>query len=368
MTMISLVQLVELFKANLAGIVAAIVVCPAAIWLSKRQGLLDVPGKEDHKRHDRPTPIAGGIVLVVCAGFLLSVFHLWHAPFLPIMIGAAVIFIFGLVDDARGLSVPVKFLSQVLASIILITSGVSVRFLQGFQITFISPFLINILQWLITLLWLVGITNSINFIDSMDGLAAGISGIAFTFFMGMALVARQAELSLFSAIFLGICIGIFIFNTTPARLFLGDSGAQTLGFILAAVAILYVPEKLPQGSSWFVPIMVLGVPIFDMVLVVVSRLRRHRSIFQADCAHTYHRLVALGCDPNRAVLIIHLAALVLNFLAFIALTLSPAPATIIFGLSVLAFLLLLVFLEYKNPAAESMKRPALTKASERKRI
>jgi UDP-GlcNAc:undecaprenyl-phosphate GlcNAc-1-phosphate transferase len=167
--------------------------------------------------------------------------------------------------------------------------------------------------------------------------------------MGMALVAQQGTLALFGAIFLGICIGLYFFNVTPARLFLGDSGAQTLGFILAAVAMIYAPDNLPQGSSWFVPIMVLGVPIFDTILVVVSRLRRRKPVFRADRAHTYHRLVALGLDPNRAVLVIHMTTLILNFLAFIALSLPPLTATLIFGSVVLVSVIFLVFLEYKNP-------------------
>jgi UDP-GlcNAc:undecaprenyl-phosphate GlcNAc-1-phosphate transferase len=266
-----------------------------------------------------------------------------------LMVASVIIFFFGLWDDARGLSAAQKFIGQVLAAILLISSGLSVQFLNGLKVTILSPLFINIIQWLITIFWLTGITNSINMIDSMDGLAAGITGIAFAFFMGMAMAASQNELALFSAIFLGICIGLFFFNSQPARLFLGDSGAQTLGFILAAVAILYVPENLPQESSWFVPIMVMGVPIFDTVLVVVSRIRRKKSIFRADCAHTYHRLVALGFDPNRAVLVINLAGLMLNFLAFIALTLSPIAASILFGTSLLVGLGLLIFFEYKGP-------------------
>jgi UDP-GlcNAc:undecaprenyl-phosphate GlcNAc-1-phosphate transferase len=182
----------------------------------------------------------------------------------------------------------------------------------------------------------------------MDGLAVGISGIAFAFFMGMTLTAGQSALALFSGMFFGICIGLYLYNITPARLFLGDSGAQTLGFILAAVAMIYSPNNLPQASSWFVPIMVLGVPIFDTTLVVISRLRHRRSILHADRAHTYHRLVALGFDPGRAVLTIHIASLTLNFLAFIALSLVPWQANLVFGLAVAAGIALLIIFERKS--------------------
>jgi UDP-GlcNAc:undecaprenyl-phosphate GlcNAc-1-phosphate transferase len=274
---------------------------------------------------------------------------MWHKPYVALLVAAAIVFVFGLWDDARGLSAPQKLIGQVLASILLISSGVSVQFLGGLSIAFLSPILIKVFNWGITVFWLVGIANSINLIDSMDGLAAGIAGIAFAFFMGMALVAQQSSLALFSAIFLGICIGLYIFNVNPARLFLGDSGAQTLGFILAAVAMIYAPDNLPQGSSWFVPIMVLGVPIFDTTLVVVSRLLHRRPVFRADRAHTYHRLVALGLSPSRAVLSIHMATLVLNFMAFIALSLPPWKATSVFFAAVLVGAIFLIILVRKNP-------------------
>ncbi len=126
---------------------------------------------------------------------------------------------------------------------------------------------------------------------------------------------------------------MFFFNTSPAYLFLGDSGAQVLGVVLSAVGIAYVPAGagLPQAVSWFTPILVLGVPIFDTSLVVISRVRRRRPIYRADRDHTYHRLVALGLDPNRSVLAMHLAAVMLGLLAFIALGAGVVLANLLFA-------------------------------------
>jgi UDP-GlcNAc:undecaprenyl-phosphate GlcNAc-1-phosphate transferase len=346
---ISFLQLVALFKSSLGGIIVTVILSPLAVWIARRMGLLDIPGSALHKQHTQPTPLAGGIVLAMSAVVLLTVFRLWHKPYSTLLVAAVIIFVFGLWDDAKGLSAPQKLIGQVLASILLIASGTSIQFLGGLSITFLSPSLIKVFNWGITVFWLVGITNSINLVDSMDGLAAGIAGIAFAFFMGMALVAQQDTLAIFSAIFLGICIGLYFFNITPAWLFLGDSGTQTLGFILAAVAMIYTPDNLPQGSSWFVPIMVLGVPIFDTTLVVISRLLHRRPVFQADHTHTYHRLVALGLDPNRAVLAVHMTTLLLNFLAFIALSLPPFKATAIFAAVIFAGMILLILLVRKEP-------------------
>ena len=205
-----------------------------------------------------------------------------------------------------------------------------------------------VLDWGVTIFWFIGITNAFNLIDSMDGLAVGTAGIAFTFFMIMSLVAQQTNLAVFSAALVGICIGLYAFNVSPASLFLGDSGAQMLGFTLAAVGMIYTPNNLPQASSWFVPILVLGVPIFDTTLVVASRLIHHRPVFRADRSHTYHRLVAWGLDPYRAVLIIHLATLVLSFVAFIALSFPPTEATLTFFGMVLAGVIILIFLARKD--------------------
>lgn len=346
--MIALDQVVLLFEAILAGLLFTLLLNPFSVWLTRKVGLVDIPGRAAHKQHSYPTPLAGGISLVL-VGFLLSgLFGLWHRPYWSLWAAATIIFLFGIWDDARGLPALPKLAGQIIASCLLIASGISVQFLTKFSLPFGTPALYG-LGWALTILWLTGVTNAVNLIDSMDGLAIGVSGIAFAFFMGMAIVAQQIELSLFSGLMLGICIGLYVFNVTPARLFLGDSGAQTLGFLLAAVAILYNPSQPPQGSSWFIPIMVLGVPLFDTVLVIVSRCLYHRPVFRADRAHTYHHLLHLGLNPVQAVTIIHTVALVLNLLAFIALSLPPLAANLIFMSTVCCGVGLLVFLVRRDP-------------------
>lgn len=352
--MIPLTQVVLLFEAVLAGLLVTALVNPLAIWLTRKIGLLDIPGRAAHKQHSRPTPLAGGLSLLIVGLLLTTAFRLWHKPYLDIWIAATIVFLFGIWDDAKGLSAPPKFFGQVIASCILIASGISVKFLTKFSLPIDEPFL-TLIGYGLTILWLTGVTNAVNLIDSMDGLAAGVSSIAFAFFMGMAIVAQQAELSLFSGLVLGICIGLYIFNVTPAWLFLGDSGAQTLGFLLAAVAILYNPSQPPQASSWFIPIMVLGIPLFDTMLVVVSRLLHHRPVFHADRSHTYHHLLYLGLSPVQAVTIIHTITLVLNLLAFIALSLPPLAANLVFGTTLCCGIGLLIFLVRRDPLRNNKK-------------
>jgi UDP-GlcNAc:undecaprenyl-phosphate GlcNAc-1-phosphate transferase len=196
----------------------------------------------------------------------------------------------------------------------------------------------------LTFVWTVGVTNAFNLVDSMDGLAVGLAAIASGFFLLVTVAAGQAPLAYFSAILVGSTIGMAYFNIMPARSFLGDSGAQFLGFVLAALAIAYTPRGLPQPSSWFVPILLLSVPIFDTTLVVVSRMGRGLSFYQAGQDHTYHRLVKIGVSPTRAVVTMHVAAVLAGCLAFMALPLPPLWANLVFAGALLIALALLVWL------------------------
>jgi UDP-GlcNAc:undecaprenyl-phosphate GlcNAc-1-phosphate transferase len=195
-----------------------------------------------------------------------------------------------------------------------------------------------------TIFWIVGITNAFNLVDSMDGLVVGLAAIASTFFLFVTIDAGQLHLTYLSALLLGSCIGLFYYNATPARTFLGDSGAQFLGFMLATLAMAYTPPGLPQPSSWFVPILLLGVPIFDTTLVVVSRLRRGDPIYKAGQDHVYHRLTQLGMSPTQSVTTMHVAALLIGCLAFVALQLPPVQANLLFGLALLFGLIALLIL------------------------
>jgi UDP-GlcNAc:undecaprenyl-phosphate GlcNAc-1-phosphate transferase len=164
----------------------------------------------------------------------------------------------------------------------------------------------------------------------MDGLAVGLGGIASAFLMLGTFQAGQGSLAVFGAILLGCSIGVFFFNFSLSRLFLGDSGAQLLGFTLASLALVYTPPNLPQASSWFVPILLFSIPIFDTTLVTISRLRKKLPVYKANRDHTYHRLVALGISPLRSVFTMHLAAIVIDLLAFSALFLPPVWANTVF--------------------------------------
>lgn len=330
-------ELSGVFPLILIGSLAALSSSPFAARVAVRLGLIDVPGSAPHKTHLVATPLAGGPVL---AFSVLAAYLVLSPPIdrqvLGILLAGALTLGWGIIDDLLGMPPAVKLLGQLLAAVLLIQYGVQVRITQT-----------QVVDIAFTVLWVVGLINAFNFVDSMDGLAVGLGSVATGFFMLVTVDAGQPELAALSAALLGSAIGLFFFNASPARLFLGDSGAQLLGFGLAAIGIAYVPAGagLPQGVSWFVPILVLGVPIFDSTLVVVSRLRRRSPIYAAQHDHTYHRLVSLGMHPSRSVLAMHVAAVVLGLLAFVALDLTVLQANLLFGASLIVGAIALYELE-----------------------
>jgi len=339
-----------IFEAILIALAFALVFSRISIRIARRINLIDFPGTEPHKKHIRPTPLAGGLALMitlVLSGWLMGYFsgEVIRATYIAIL----PVFFFGLWDDYKHLSPSFKLLGQIASAIILISLGVQIRIFESpeFFIHGQEPIYVYLDQ-ILTIVWVVGITNAFNFVDSMDGLAVGLGGMAAAFFMLVTLDAQQIILSKHSALIIGACIGLYFFNAPPALLFLGDSGAQAIGFILAALAIGYSPQGAYQSSSWFIPIMLLGVPIFDTALIMISRARRNRPLYFPAHDHTYHRLLRLGLDPGRAVLFMQIAALGLSCLAFVILDQPPLIANTAFVILLLLGSWALIFLDNKK--------------------
>jgi UDP-GlcNAc:undecaprenyl-phosphate GlcNAc-1-phosphate transferase len=324
-------DLTNTFITLILALLASILTSFAAVPLCKPLGLIDHPGAAPHKQHARPTPLAGGLVIGMSLVILIFIYpELISGKMLGAIISSSIILAFGLWDDRAGLSARVKFLGQFLAVGIAIYSGIRIEILSEANIPG-SLLLAQIFNGILTIFWLVGITNAFNLIDSMDGIVAGLSTLASTFFIFVTSVSGQPQLTIWAAVLAGISLALYFWNSPPARYFLGDSGAQTLGFLLAILALLYNPLNKDQASSWFVPILILGVPIFDTSLVVISRLRRHTPPFEGNRDHTYHRLVRAGMNSSRAVSLLHIIALTLDSIALIALSQYPLLSNLIFA-------------------------------------
>ena len=321
-----------MFEMILLGILVSLVSVFVAVKVANKVGLVDVPGSAPHKQHLRPTPMAGGIAIIISLLLMILVSGLWtEKRYLLFIISAIAIFLVGAWDDKRSLSPALRFGIQVLAAVLVIQSGLYIRIFEYPLFNFGGPqWVYDVLDKLLTVIWIVGVTNAINLVDSMDGLAVGLSGWAFAFFMLATFDSQQQVLSVFSATMAGICAGIYLFNSRPAKLFLGDSGALLLGFILSVLAIEYTPIQSFQGSSWFSPILLLAVPVYDTCLVTFSRARRGLPIYRSNRDHTYHRLINIGVDPARVVNIMHTAALTLACFAVVAISFKPLVANLAF--------------------------------------
>ncbi len=322
-----------------------------SLWLAKKVGLIDVPQSAPHKRHASPTPLAGGISLAVSLAVMIGLSNTWITRELGgLLLSSLVVWFFGLLDDKWGFSAPKKLTGQLLAVAIAVYFNVNVLIFDspGF-ISFQAKWINTTLNILITFLWFVGITNAFNLIDSMDGLTIGVSTITLGFFIMATLISKQPELTIMTVLLLGVSLGLYPWNKPPAKFFLGDAGAQTIGFIIAGIAILYTPLFAKgQASSWFTPILFLAVPIFDTCLVVYARMRHGKPIFQGGNDHTYHRLVSMGLSPLHTTTIIHLAVLVIDCIAFATLFLDTLPANLLFFTSILAGGIFLVVFERKT--------------------
>ena len=342
--------MLSLFWGNVLLVFLA---APPAMRVAMRWGVVDRPGSAPHKRHAQATPLVGGWLLM--AAVLLSGLMTGYATrpsWWVLVAGGSVVFVIGLVDDKRPLPPHWKFGAQLLATFWLLASGWQVHF-ADFLLGGLWALLANLA---VTTLWMVGETNAFNLIDSADGLAMGVGLVAAAFFAWGTYEAGQWALTALAVTLVGAGVGVLFFNLMPSRLFLGDAGSQLLGFLLAGLGLAYNPAHFPQASSWFVPILVLGLPIFDTTLVTISRWRRRRPWFQANLDHTYHRLVQAGFAPTRVVFALHLVTLALASLAWLALRLPPLWANLLFGGVLVVGSAALVALESLPPFRDYLRR------------
>lgn len=294
--------------------------------------LIDYPGTADHKNHENPTPMIGGMVVMTTFIIMISLnLNIIDSAIKGILLSACCIFLFGLIDDYKHLNVKSKLLGQLVAAIILLAFDVKVDFFNSPEFFLkVNPSMAYFLNTSITIFWIIGIVNAFNLIDGIDGLAVGISILSSLFFLIISIGANQPAISLICSIILGVSIPIYYFNVSPAKIFLGDSGSQTLGLLFAAIAIEYNPLNADQSSTWFVPILIFAIPIFDLSLVMFSRLRRGVKIYSASNDHTFHRLQRLGFSKQRSVLTIQGISLLTGMVGFLCINLNFIIANLVF--------------------------------------
>ncbi len=260
-------------------------------------GFVDAPAQR--KLHSTPMPLLGGLAIFGGAILAVLIIYAGQPPrqVLGILLALTLVTLVGLWDDRYGMPAWAKLGGQLVAGVVLIF----------FQVRVQLP-IPDLANYAITLLWLAGISNAINFLDNMDGLSAGVSAVAAAFMLLLGALNEQFLVSALAAGVLGACLGFLRYNFKPAQIFMGDVGSLFLGFVLAVLGLQLRFPGSPNTVTWMVPVFVLGLPIFDMTLVVFSRLRRGVSPNTAGKDHTSHRLVKMGFSQREAVLILYLIA------------------------------------------------------------
>jgi UDP-GlcNAc:undecaprenyl-phosphate GlcNAc-1-phosphate transferase len=290
--------------------------------------------------------LLGGLAIYLALGIVLLLLDVRPAvpQLVAVVFGGTLVAALGLWDDHRPIVPWVKILLEIVAGLAVIVVGIHVQLLPWAAA--------NVA---ITLFWIVGITNAINLMDNMDGLAAGVSAVAAAFFLLLASSVGQVLVASMAAAVVGASLGFLFYNISPALVFMGDAGSLLLGFLLAILGMKFEPRPLPLGSTWMVPIVVLGLPIFDTTLVVYARWRRHQSILWGGGDHTSHRLARLGLGTSRAVLTMYLAAVALGGLGIGLTHLLPPWPSILFAILVAVGLIGIVLLERARPMLPAIR-------------
>jgi len=290
----------------LTSLLLTLIFTPIAIFIAPKIGAVDIP-KDGRRMHDKPMPRFGGLAIFIgttasAALFLVS----GNGKMTGILICGALIYILGLIDDLRGMPAKVKFLGQIAVACAAFGFGIRINFIQFF----FSPeagytFFSGLSAFILTVAWIVGITNTINLIDGLDGLAAGVTTIASLSIAFAAFLSSGQEAAALSMLALaGGALGFLPFNFNPAKIFMGDSGALFLGFMLAALSVEGA-TKSATVVAIIVPVLVLGVPIFDTMFAILRRMLNKRPIMEADKGHLHHRIMAAGFGQKRAVLMLY---------------------------------------------------------------
>lgn len=315
--------------ALLVALVVSFLMTPVVKTFAYKVGAIDVP-KDARRMHKVPIPRLGGLAIFI--GFMVSI--LLFSEITPelrsILLGAVIIVVLGVVDDIMALPAMLKFVVQIVAALIPATHGVTI-------LAFSNPNIFSDnLYWVLgslsipfTVLWIVAITNSVNLIDGLDGLANGVSAISATTMLVIALVSDQSAVAVVLAALVGACVGFMPYNMNPAKMFMGDTGATFLGYILATMSIQGL-FKYYAVISFVVPFLILGLPIFDTTFAFIRRIAHGQSPMHPDRSHIHHRLIDMGLNQKQAVATLYVISVILGLSAVVLTTGGEQKAMLFF--------------------------------------
>lgn len=319
-----------------------LLITPIFIKISLKINATDKPNHR--KVHTNPIPTLGG--LAIFTGFIIGLIIIQPSSshHLSIILGASLIIMLGFLDDMYDLSPKIKFIVQLVAAMLVVFWG-------GLQVEFINlPFggqvQFGLLSSLITIFWIVGITNAINLIDGLDGLAAGVSSIALFTISGMALIMGDVYVSTMALILFFSTIGFLPYNFFPAKIFMGDTGALFLGYMISVLSLLGF--KNITIISFIIPIFILAVPISDTLIAMVRRRMNNQPISSPDSSHLHHRLIKTGLTHRQTVLFIYALSAMFSLAAILFSMTTIWGSILIFLISMLVIQFLIETLELIN--------------------
>ena len=356
-------MILELTKFNISGafliaFIVSFLTTPLAIKIAPKIGAMDIP-KDNRRMHSKPMPRFGGMAIYL--GTMCSILYFLrgndHLP--AILIGGTLIYGLGVADDIvdGGLNAKLKFACQTVVAVLMYYMGLRIEFITNYFGGGGHWQFGTALCFIVTILWIVGITNTLNLIDGLDGLASGVAAIAA---LSIAYVAYihgdrygMMVVCLGMMALAGGSLGFLPYNFYPAKLFMGDSGSLFLGFMIAIFSVIS-PLKRSTLLAVIVPVLVLGIPIFDTALAIIRRLISGRPIMAPDKEHLHHHLMRLGYGQRRAVLMIYGISIIMGMAAILMSRELYKDASV---LIVTALLYIYVFLTDQNHKVPTIKMP-----------
>lgn len=334
----------------LVALAVSILVTPVAIRLAPKIGAVDIP-LDNRRMHTKTMPRFGGLAIFAGSTAAMLIFLKFDPRVVTIVMGGALIYILGVIDDIKHLSAKVKFLGQTFVALIMYVNGIRIEFLTNFLGEGNSQ-LGDVLCFIITMVWIVGITNTVNLIDGLDGLAAGTAAIAslciaYTAYIHGTYLAAGAMLAL-----AGATLGFLPYNFYPAKIFMGDGGSLYLGFMLATLSVLGT-VKSATLVTMIIPVLVLGVPIFDTFFAIFRRFVNKRPIMEADKGHLHHRLMKLGYGQRRATLMLYGITAIMGVAAVLF---SRGLYVETLGLTAITFMYIYIFLTDAQHTVPQIKK------------
>lgn len=324
----------NIILAFVAAAIIAFASTPAVRVFAAKIGAMDVP-KDERRMHKKPVPRLGG--LAIFFGFLFAVLLFCEIDYelRGILLGAVVVVFVGVVDDVVQLPAAAKLIGQIAAALVPVLHGVQMEMLTNFNVFSDKPYIaLGMFSIPVTILWIVGITNAVNLIDGLDGLACGVSFIASFSLLLIALLASEPAIAAVMAALAGACMGFLPYNFNPARIFMGDTGAMFLGYILATISIQGL-FKFYTIISFAVPFLILALPIFDTAFAILRRLLKGKSPMSPDRGHLHHRLIDMGFTQKQTVAILYSVSGLLG-LSAVVLTGTGALKALVLIVAVIA--------------------------------